>query len=414
MQWGEEPAWSRRRSRSGSPSRAGERSVPVPLPEPARTRYGCARCAPASAVAPSRWCSRGRVPAGEYETMRAPFQEGDFPGPVKYGYLSVGRRRAGPGRAARSHRLLPLPPPDGVRRPGQRRRPAARRRTRRAGGARRHRRDRRERALGRRSAGRRPDRGRRRRHGRLLRGPAADPHPRRPGHARRHRSRAGGRRGGVGSGFRRPGRRPRRVRPRGARQRDRGRAPALARAARTGGHGPRPHLVRRRARSRCRSAAAFHSSRLSIRASQVGSVAPARRSSPDASPTGWRWPWSCSGTRRSTRCSPGASPFAELPQVMAAIADRIAPRAVPFDRLRHPGRRGGVMFRVTVRDHIMIAHSLRGEVFGPAQRLHGATYVVDATFAGPDARRRRDRRRHRPGRRGAARRARRPQLPQPR
>ena len=42
------------------------------------------------------------------------------------------------------------------------------------------------------------------------------------------------------------------------------------------------------------------------------------------------------------------------------------------------------MFRVTVRDHIMIAHSLTGEVFGPAQRLHGATYVVDATFGGPD------------------------------
>ncbi|TWG99821.1 6-pyruvoyl-tetrahydropterin synthase [Nocardioides sp. J9] len=42
------------------------------------------------------------------------------------------------------------------------------------------------------------------------------------------------------------------------------------------------------------------------------------------------------------------------------------------------------MFRVTVRDHIMIAHSLQGEVFGPAQRLHGATYVVDATFAGPE------------------------------
>ena len=38
------------------------------------------------------------------------------------------------------------------------------------------------------------------------------------------------------------------------------------------------------------------------------------------------------------------------------------------------------MFSVTVRDHMMIAHSLRGEVFGPAQRLHGATYVVDATF----------------------------------
>ena len=42
------------------------------------------------------------------------------------------------------------------------------------------------------------------------------------------------------------------------------------------------------------------------------------------------------------------------------------------------------MFSVTVRDHVMIAHSFDGEVFGPAQRLHGATYVVDATFRGPD------------------------------
>ena len=38
------------------------------------------------------------------------------------------------------------------------------------------------------------------------------------------------------------------------------------------------------------------------------------------------------------------------------------------------------MFSVTVRDHMLIAHSLRGETFGPAQRLHGATYVVEATF----------------------------------
>jgi 6-pyruvoyl-tetrahydropterin synthase len=38
------------------------------------------------------------------------------------------------------------------------------------------------------------------------------------------------------------------------------------------------------------------------------------------------------------------------------------------------------VFSVTVRDHMMIAHSLRGAVFGPAQRLHGATFVVDATF----------------------------------
>src|ERR671914_655089 len=38
------------------------------------------------------------------------------------------------------------------------------------------------------------------------------------------------------------------------------------------------------------------------------------------------------------------------------------------------------VFSMTIRDHLMIAHTLRGEVFGPAQRLHGATYVVDATF----------------------------------
>ena len=42
------------------------------------------------------------------------------------------------------------------------------------------------------------------------------------------------------------------------------------------------------------------------------------------------------------------------------------------------------MFSVTVRDSMMIAHSFRGEVFGPAQRLHGATYVVDATFRRTD------------------------------
>jgi 6-pyruvoyl-tetrahydropterin synthase len=38
------------------------------------------------------------------------------------------------------------------------------------------------------------------------------------------------------------------------------------------------------------------------------------------------------------------------------------------------------MYSVSVRDHMMIAHSFRGEVFGPAQRLHGATFVVDVEF----------------------------------
>ena len=42
------------------------------------------------------------------------------------------------------------------------------------------------------------------------------------------------------------------------------------------------------------------------------------------------------------------------------------------------------MYTVCVRDHVMVAHSLRGELFGPAQRLHGATYVVDVEFRGRD------------------------------
>ncbi len=68
---------------------------------------------------------------------------------------------------------------------------------------------------------------------------------------------------------------------------------------------------------------------------------------------------------------------------MARLADGAA-RALPHDQLR---RRSDV-FSVTVRDHMMVAHSLRGEVFGPAQRLHGATYVVDAAFRGPTSTRR--------------------------
>ena len=70
------------------------------------------------------------------------------------------------------------------------------------------------------------------------------------------------------------------------------------------------------------------------------------------------------------------SPFAELPGVLAGLAAGTSPASVP----RHHLRRGVLMFSVTVRDHMMVAHSFRGAVFGPAQRLHGATFVVDATF----------------------------------
>ena len=120
---------------------------------------------------------------------------------------------------------------------------------------------------------------------------------------------------------------------------------------------------------------AFHTGRLGLRASQVGTVSPAR------------------SARRTTRRPPGArARSAARPGVRRARHRRVEPRgaagrhgaprrgqpagALPHHHLRREQR----VFSVTVRDHMMIAHSLQGEVFGPAQRLHGATYVVDATF----------------------------------
>ena len=54
----------------------------------------------------------GPVPPSQYGAMRAPFQEGDFPGPVKYGYLNVGVVEAGPDELRGADRVLPLPAPD--------------------------------------------------------------------------------------------------------------------------------------------------------------------------------------------------------------------------------------------------------------------------------------------------------------
>ena len=80
----------------------------------------------------------------------------------------------------------------------------------------------------------------------------------------------------------------------------------------------------------------------------------------------------------------GASAFEDLPELMADLS--AGRRAALCHTITYPAsdRPGGLMFSVTVRDHVMVAHSFDGEVFGPAQRLHGATYVVDATFRGPD------------------------------
>ena len=127
----------------------------------------------------------------------------------------------------------------------------------------------------------------------------------------------------------------------------------------------------------------FHSRRLAVRASQVGEVAAARR--------GRRTHAERLALALDLLRDPafdvlltGESRFEDLPEVMAELAEgatRTLCRSIIYPD-GAAGRRAEV-FTVTVRDHMMIAHSFRGEAFGPAQRLHGATYVVDASFSGP-------------------------------
>ena len=120
---------------------------------------------------------------------------------------------------------------------------------------------------------------------------------------------------------------------------------------------------------------AFHAGRLAIRASQVGTVAAARR---DRRTPADRLAFAVTllGDPAFDALITGTSPFDELPAVMARLSGgSFRPSATPS-----PTAKARFMFSVTVRDHMMIAHSFRGEVFGPAQRLHGATFVVDATF----------------------------------
>ena len=117
----------------------------------ARTRCWCARCAPGSAGAPRRWSSAAACRPSQYAAMRAPFQEGDFPGPVKYGYLNVGVVEQGPPALLGRTVFCLYPHQTALRRPGRRRDRRAGRRAARAGGARRHRGDRGQRAVGRRA-----------------------------------------------------------------------------------------------------------------------------------------------------------------------------------------------------------------------------------------------------------------------
>ena len=91
------------------PGRAELRDEDVAAAKAGRGAGADAASAP-SAAAPSGWSSPGRVPASEYERMRAPLMGGAFPFPVKYGYATVGRVESGSARIARPHRFQPASP----------------------------------------------------------------------------------------------------------------------------------------------------------------------------------------------------------------------------------------------------------------------------------------------------------------
>ena len=275
----------------------------------------------------------GRSRPGCGSVMRAPFQEGDFPGPVKYGYLNVGVVERGPERPGRTDGVLPLPAPDPVRgarlgrRPGTGRGPGGPCRARRRDG------DRGQRAVGRPATRRRPHRRRRRGARRVLRG-------------RRH---------GQDSGGAGPAPRPRRLAAPvaaalgvdfalpaeatgdcdlvvHASATSSGLATSLELAG-AGGDRAGVELVRRSARARCRSARSSTRAGSSLRSSQVGSVAPARR--------GRRSPADRLALALELLADPaldtlitGESDFAELPEVLPRLVGGDLPAIC--HRIRYP------------------------------------------------------------------------------
>ena len=129
---------------------------------------------------------------------------------------------------------------------------------------------------------------------------------------------------------------------------------------------------------------AFHSRRLRLVSSQVGRIAPSR---------GARW----TNRRRlaaalellaDSRLDALLTPQIGFYDLPARLPDVLAPQSGALCQLiAYPGAentpvtlKGSPLFAVEVRDHIMIAHSFRGAIFGPAQALHGATFVIDAAF----------------------------------
>ena len=107
-----------RRAPSGSPPPDAARSAATPLPRRAQAKSWCARSVSAVSRGTEALVFSGRVPPSQYRAMRCPFQEGDFPAPVKYGYAAVGMVEAGPRALVGPPRLLPSSAPGPLRRAG--------------------------------------------------------------------------------------------------------------------------------------------------------------------------------------------------------------------------------------------------------------------------------------------------------
>ncbi len=121
---------------------------------------------------------------------------------------------------------------------------------------------------------------------------------------------------------------------------------------------------------------AFHSRRLKIVSSQVGKVAPSRRATTSHRQRLQQAIELLADARLDALLMP-AVPFHELPERLSEILD---PKAAYCASSFPIPETEVFVFAVEVRDHVMIAHSFRGAVFGPAQALHGATFVVDVAF----------------------------------
>ena len=331
--------------------------------------------------------------------MRAPFQEGDFPGPVKYGYLNVGVVEQGPLGAARPHGLLPLPAPERATSSRPARSPSCPRRASRASRPRRHGRDRRERAVGR---------------GPLVGDRVAVVGAGMVGCCVARAPRPASRRCEVTSSTPNPAapRSPRaRRRVRGTRGRRRRLATwSCTPAPRPRGSQRRSTCSRRTARSS--SSAGTATPRSSCRWAalplgpprhprQPGRDGPAARIGAARRPSGSGWPSSCSRDPAFDALVTGKSASSELPEVMAAAGRGKSVRA-----LSTPIASTGEypLFSVTVRDHMMVAHSFarRGVRARTAAARRDVRRRRDVPQRG--ARRRQHRRRHRARRRAAPRR----------